>query len=79
MCEYREIFLEVLARHKNHSKWDNAEFKAIKTISNTKVGSVGQDFIENLCEKLDFVCEFPLNKKNVRASQSPWDIKIKDI
>ena len=51
----------------------------IDTVSNTKVGSVGQDFIEKLCNALSISCAFPLNKSNVRLKQSPWDIEINGV
>ena len=79
MPDYKNIFLTALANHKNDSKWDKGNFIGIKTISNTKVGAVGQDFIESLCEELSIPFEFPLNKKKVRASQNPWDIQINGI
>lgn len=74
-----DLFAEVLEEFSNHSKWDNTTLGKIKTISNTKVGSVGQVFIEKLCEELDMPCLFPINKKGARSTQSPWDIKIGDI
>ena len=42
-----QLFKEVLAQFDNDSKWDNADFGKIKTISNTKVGGVGQNFATN--------------------------------
>ena len=74
-----ELFAEVLETFDNDSKWDNAILGKIKTISNTKVGSVGQMFIERLCEELRIPCEFPLNLAGKRKTQSPWDIKINGI
>jgi hypothetical protein len=79
MCQYRELFCEVLSRHHNDKKWSNAIFGEIKTIANTKVGSVGQDFIENLCNQLGMQIEFPLDKNGQRLNQSPWDIKIEGV
>lgn len=79
MCEYDELFKQVLSCHSNAPKWINAEFSGIKVVSNTKVGAVGQDFIEKICEKLKFEVEFPLNDKGERMTQSPWDIKINSI
>lgn len=79
MRDYKDIFLEVLSRHGDDPKWINADFKGIKIISNTKVGTVGQDFIEALCKNLDIKCEFPISKKGERLTQSPWDIKIGGI
>ncbi len=77
--QYRDLFIEALSKHNNHSKWDNALFGQIKIISNTKVGSVGQDFIILLCDKLRIPYELPKTKTGQNATQSPWDIKIMDI
>jgi hypothetical protein len=79
MCNYSEIFKGVLSTHKNAVKWNVADFAGIKTISNTKVGAVGQDFIEKICNDLGFVVEFPLSKTGARAKQNPWDIKINGV
>lgn len=79
MCDYKKLFCEVLVSYHNHEKWDNAIFKDIKIISNTKVGAVGQDFIEKLCHDLNISCEFPVNKMGQRANQSSWDIAINHI
>lgn len=74
-----KIMREVIDRHKDHPKWDSAAFEKIKRVSNTKVGDVGQDFIEALCNVFAFEYKFPLNKKGVRAKQSPWDIQINGV
>ena len=79
MDHYRELFKEIILKHKNHNKWNEGDFVAIKSISNTNVGSVGQQFVESLCDYLKIPYNFPLNKKHTRASQSPWDIKINNI
>lgn len=79
MQEYREIFKLIVESHKNHTKWDTGDFVGIKSISNTKVGTVGQDFIENLCTLLNIPFNYPLNKVNIRANQSPWDIEINNV
>jgi len=79
MCDYKKIFKKVLAVNKDHSKWDSGDFKEIKTISNTKVGKVGQDFIEEICNDLGFSYEFPINEKGERSNTSPWDVKINGI
>lgn len=79
MCNYSELLLGIIERHHNHNKWDNGIFKSIKTISNTKVGDVGQDFIEQLCIQLGIQHEFPLNANGERLTQNPWDIKIMGI
>lgn len=79
MQEYRSLFKSIVAKYKNHTKWKEGDFIGIKSISNTKVGSVGQDFIESLCEQLNIPTVFPLNKDSKRITKSPWDIKINNI
>ena len=74
-----QLFADVLKEFHEHSKWDNAVLGRIKVISNTKVGSVGQLFIERLCDELSMPCAFPTNVKGQRLAQSPWDIKIASI
>jgi hypothetical protein len=79
MCDPVKLFATVLEEFNDHSKWSGAVLGKIKTISNTKVGSVGQAFIERLCAELSMPCSFPINTKGKRLNQSPWDIKIADI
>lgn len=79
MIDEIEIMLQVLSEHADHTKWNGARFEKIKKISNTKVGDVGQDFLERVCKELDFECIFPENKKGRRAKQSPWDVQINGV
>jgi hypothetical protein len=79
MIDYKSIFLEILSSHSDDPKWTNALFSGMKTLSNTKVGSVGQDFIEKFAAELEFTCVFPVNATGERATQSPWDIQINGI
>lgn len=51
MCNPIELFASVLQEFHDDSKWNGAVLGKIKTISNTKVGSVGQRFIERLCSQ----------------------------
>ena len=76
MIDETSIMLRVLSEHADHEKWANAPFGKIRQIPNTKVGDVGQDFLEAVCRELNLDYEFPLNKKGGRAKQSPWDIMI---
>ncbi|OQX28774.1 MAG: hypothetical protein B0D92_07255 [Spirochaeta sp. LUC14_002_19_P3] len=76
---YRDLFIKALSNYNNDSKWDGALFGQIKIISNTKVGSVGQDFIILLCSELGIKYELPKTKSGQDATQSPWDIKIMNI
>ena len=79
MIDETAIMLAVLADHADHDKWNGAPFEKIKRTSNTKVGDIGQDFLERVCGELNFECVFPLNKKGVRAKQSPWDVQINGV
>lgn len=76
MVDAHSILLKVLQRHHDNPKWNDQPFERIKRISNAKVGDVGQDFVEALCEMLEIGCVFPHNPEGKRAKQSPWDIRI---
>ena len=79
MCDPIKLFDSILQEFHDDSKWDGAVLGRIKIISNTKVGSVGQRFIERLCSQLFIPYSFPINPKGERLTQSPWDIKIANI
>lgn len=79
MCDYSNILKFVINKYQDADKWNDAEFEQMKRLSNSKVGDVGQDFIEEICKSFNFSCEFPENAKGSRARQSPWDIKINGI
>jgi len=79
MLDTGKILNDVLQKHHDSDKWVGAPFEGIKRLSNTKVGRVGQDFIEELCNVLGIPFEFPENPKGVRKNQSPWDIKVGDM
>ncbi|MEO8528262.1 MAG: hypothetical protein ABI435_04225 [Pseudolysinimonas sp.] len=69
----------VLLLHSDSDKWLDAPFERIKRVSNTRVGAVGQDFMENYAASLGVECIFPLNAAGKRATQSPWDIQLDGI
>ena len=73
------IMTDVLERYSDADKWVGAPFEKIKRLSNTKVGDVGQDFVEELCTAVGFDCEFPLVDGERRQRQSPWDIRIEGV
>jgi len=75
----RQLLLSTLLGHADSNKWVGSPFEAIKRISNTKVGSVGQDFLEALTSQLGIRTRFPVNAQNERAKQSPWDIELEGI
>jgi hypothetical protein len=73
--DYEALMLAAIAAASNHKKWLESKFEGVKTISNTHVGRVGQDFVESICQALDLPHEFPMLKER-RLNQSPWDIRI---
>lgn len=77
--DFRTLFLEALVKNVDNPKWKEGNFVGIKTVSNTKVGSVGQDFIEGLCRVLSIPCNFPLREDGTRKTQSSWDVEINGI
>ncbi len=74
--DYKSLFVKALEKNVDNPKWKEGDFVGIKTVSNTKVGTIGQDFIEGLCNALSVPCNFPLRTDNTRMTQSPWDIEI---
>lgn len=74
--DHKELMQRVLVRYDNAKKWQDAPFGHIKTISNSHVGNVGQDFIELLCKETGFDCAFPATRKGTRSTQHPWDMRI---
>ena len=76
MTDARAILLGVLSRYADADKWVGQPFEHIKRLSNTKVGDVGQDFVEQLCRKIGFDCEFPLHATGKRSRTEAWDVRI---
>lgn len=74
-----QILLGVLDEYADAGKWIGAPFEKIKRISNTKVGDIGQDFVERLCEAISLSCDFPTNAAGKRSRNSPWDIQIEGV
>ena len=79
MADAQAILNEVLSGYADADKWVGASFEGIKRLSNTKVGDVGQDFVERLCKDIGYEVEFPLNSEGKRTRNSPWDIRIEGI
>ncbi|WP_419917917.1 hypothetical protein [Candidatus Poriferisocius sp.] len=75
MVDAKAILAAVLDGYADDNKWIGSRFEAIKRLSNTKVGTVGQDFVEGLCDELNFEAELPVG----RSPQSPWDIRIEGV
>ena len=74
--DYKSLFINALKKNTDSPKWNEGDFIGIKTVSNTKVGNVGQIFIESLCDALSIPYSFPEKENRERLIQSPWDIKI---
>lgn len=68
-----ELMKGVIATYANNPKWVDAPLGDIKILSNTHVGSVGQDFIKQWCRIEDLDWKLP------ESPQSPWDIQIESV
>ena len=68
-----ELMKSVIATYQNNSKWVDAPLGEVKILSNTHVGSVGQDFIQQWCQKLGMKWELP------ESPFSAWDIQIESV
>ncbi|MCY3916310.1 MAG: hypothetical protein OXG49_09910 [Chloroflexi bacterium] len=68
-----EVMQSVIASYHNHPKWISAPLSGIKTLSNTHVGSAGQDFVRKWCELNGLTWE------GSYSVQSPWDARIEGI
>jgi len=79
MTDFSRILMNVIENHKDANKWIKSEHEAIKRVSNTKVGSIGEEFIEKLCEEYQLKCNFPIDANGKRSKQSPWDIEIENV
>ena len=76
MPDAHKILLEVMKKYEDADKWKGSRFERIKRLSNTKVGDIGQDFVEHLCDSLGIEVAFPEKEEGGRKRQCPWDIKI---
>lgn len=79
MNDPRNLLQEILSNYTDADKWIDSTFERIKRLSNTKVGDVGQDFIEKLCKNLGFNYEMPRKRSGEREKNSPWDIQIEGV
>ena len=73
--DFDALMLAAIAGARNDVKWLDSKFEGIKTLANTHVGTVGQNFVESLCKALELQHEFPMTGSK-RLNQSPWDIRI---
>lgn len=68
-----ELMQIVIARFGSHSKWIDAPLSEVKLLSNTHIGSVGQEFVREWCKSLGLSWDAP------PSTQSPWDARIQGI
>ena len=68
----KELFKKSIEKFPNSNKWSSGCFCRIKTISNTNVGNVGEDFI------LEYSKLLGLNAV-LSENRTSWDIKINNI
>ena len=68
-----EMMQSVIARYANDNKWVNAPLGAVKSLSNTHIGDIGQNFVEEWCRQLGMSWE------SAGSRQSAWDARIEGI
>lgn len=68
-----ELMKNVITTYNNNPKWTNAPLGEIKVLTNTHIGKVGQDFIEQWCQAHGINYELP------PSTFSPWDIQIESV
>ena len=73
--DYDALMHGAIAACSNDAKWLGARFEGVKTVSNSHVGKIGQDFVEEVCKALGLEHEFPMLNER-RLARSPWDVKI---
>ena len=67
------IMQRVIDKYHNQPKWDNAPFGKVKVLSNTHIGDVGQEFVQEWCAALGMEWE------DSPIRQGPWDAKIEGV
>ena len=73
MSDPINLMKDIILRYRNAGKWVAAPLSRVKTLSNSHVGDVGQDFVREWCVELGLECEGAPNK------QHPWDARIEGI
>ena len=79
MTDPHNLLQEILSSYTDDDKWIDSTFERIKRLSNTKVGDIGQDFVEKLCKSVGLNYAIPKKKSGEREKNSPWDIRIEGI
>ena len=70
MTDPLDVMRGIIDNYQNNPKWQNAALGGIKLLSNSHVGSVGQDFVRDWCESLEISWQGP------PGAQNPWDARI---
>ena len=73
MSDAVQLMQSVIARYANDNKWVNAPLGDIKSLSNTHIGDIGQNFVEEWCRQLG------LTWVASGSRQSAWDARISGI
>ncbi len=60
----------IILRYKHAGKWVDAPLSRVKLLSNSHVGKVGQDFVQEWCAELG------LEWGGAPSEQHPWDARI---
>ncbi len=68
-----QLMQSVIARYANDNKWVNAPLGGVKSLSNTHIGDIGQNFVEEWCRQLG------LTWVGSGSRQSAWDARIEGI
>ena len=69
--QHIQIVCAIIETYKRRpNKWRDATLGGIKDLTNTYVGNIGQDFVQEWCEHLKLDWQVP------DKSQSAWDIRI---
>lgn len=68
-----QLMQSVIDKYANDDKWTNAPLGAVKSLSNTHIGDIGQNFVEEWCRYLGMTWE------SSDSRQSAWDARIQGI
>ena len=68
-----QLMQSVIAKYANDNKWVNAPLGDVKSLSNTHIGDIGQNFVEEWCRHLG------LTWVSSGSRQSAWDARIEGI
>ncbi len=73
MTDAVQLMQSMIDKYANDNKWANAPLGAVKSLSNTHIGDIGQNFVEEWCRYLGMTWE------SSGSRQSAWDARIQGI